>query len=241
MARPGCGRIVGVVALLAIVLGVGVVAWLGARMAATPPATPIDAGREWFVTRNTAGTPDRTVDDGARILASWEVSADKRLVLYAWRPSATTPATALTVAPLGIQYRPTQLLPWWPRRGWHPAGTAGRRAALPQGDELYAGSMPAGFCGVEAPIAAAWGLSARGSRARITWSDGVITEVAFADGAFLVARHDPNYPSQLTQRLSVVHVEALGDAGIMLTAQDIPRSVFPEVRGPAQAGGPAVR
>ena len=115
-----------VLALLA--LGTGTIGRLVARSALTPPATPLDAGRAWFVPRDTAGIPDRAIDDGARVLASVEVAAGKRMILYAWRPSATTPATALSAVPLGLEYRHAQLLPWWPRRGWQPAGTAGRRA-----------------------------------------------------------------------------------------------------------------
>ncbi len=229
------------VLLAVLVLGAGVIGGLVARSALTPPATPLDAGRAWFVPRDTMGVPDRTIDDGARILASAEAGAGKRLVLYAWRPAATTPATALTVAPLGLTYCRSQLLPWWPRRGWQPAGTAGRRAALPQGNELYAGSLPAGFSGLDAPLATAWGLSARASRARITWSDGAITAAPFADGAFLVLRPDPHYRGRPAERLSVLRVEALDPAGSVLAVHDIPRSVIPEVRGPTQSGGPAGR
>ena len=101
--------------------------------------------------------------------------------------------------------------------------------------------MPAGFCGLSEPIATAWGLSARASSARITWSDGAVTAAPFVDGAFLVVRHDPSYPRQPAQRLSVVRVEALDGAGMVLAAQTIPRSVVPEVRGPAQVSGPAAR
>lgn len=227
--------------MLCLVLGVGAVIVLYAQAQAIPPNTPLEAGREWFVPKNTAGAPDRTIDDGARILASWEVSADKRLVLYASRPSGTAPLTALTVTPLGIEYNHQQLLPWHPRRGWQPAGTAGRRAVLQQGDEFYAGSLPAGFTGLSAPIATAWGFSARGSQARITWSDGAITQAPLIDNAFLQARPDPNYPQQLTQRISVTQVDILDNSGNILAQQTLPRSVIPEVRGPAPKGGPALR
>lgn len=177
------------------------------------PSTPIDAGREWFVPQDSAGKPDRRIPDGARILAQQDVAPGKRIILYAWRFTDTTPPTALMVAPLGIQETYSRTFPWEPRVGWHPAGVAGRWATLPVGDEFYVGSLPAGFNGLSEPVATVWGLSRRGVQVRVTWSDGLVTLAPLQQVAFLQTRPDPNYPQQLDQRLSVRTVELLDDTG----------------------------
>lgn len=196
------------------------------------PSTPVDAGREWFVPRDATGTPDHTSPDAAQILAEQEVAPGKRLVLYAWRHSSTTPPSAMSVVPLGIKETRSRLWPWGPRVGWHPAGVAGRWGTLPSGEGFVAGSLPAGFAGLDEAVATAWGLSARGERVRITWVDGVVTTAPLQNGAFLQVRPDPHYPRQLDRRLSVRRVEVLDERGTMLTARDLPVSMLPEVRGP---------
>ena len=229
----GRGRaiILGGLALSALLVGAALLILLS-QVWAPPPQSPLDAGREWFVPKNRSGIPDRTIDDGARILASTEIAAGERIILYAWRPSETTPPTALNIVPLGIQYKGVQTLPWHPRRGWHPSGTAGRPATIPSGADFYAGSLPAGFTGFGKPIATAWGISARGNQVQITWSDGAVTTAPLVDTAFLQTRPDPNYPQQLAQRLSVLRITILDEQGVPLAQQEIPRSIVPEVRGP---------
>lgn len=228
--RMGQVRWRGAGSVLALCLLLGLVANLSARW--TPPSTPVDAGREWFVPRDATGTPDRTSPDAAQILAEQEVAPGKRLVLYAWRRSSTTPPSALSVVPLGIKETRWRLWPWGPRVGWHPAGVAGRWGTLPSGEGFVAGSLPAGFAGLDAAVATAWGLSARGERVRITWVDGVVTTAPLQNGAFLQVRPDPHYPRQLGRRLSVRRMEVLDERGTVLTARDLPVSVLPEVRGP---------
>ena len=194
------------------------------------PNTPLDAGREWFVPQDAAGKPDHQVPDNAQILAEQPITPDKRIMLYAWRWSSTSAPTALTVVPLGIQRTRMRLLPWAPRPGWHPAGVAGRPASLPTGDEFVAGSLPAGFNGLEEPVATAWGLSARGSAVRITWSDGVVTLAPLRNKAFLQTRPDPNYPQHLNQRLNVRRVELLDAQGSAIAIRGFSGGVLPEVR-----------
>lgn len=198
----------------------------------TNPSTPVDAGREWFTPKDAVGRPDRSIPDYAGILAEHEVAPGKRIVLYAWRGSSTASPLALSVVPLGIKENRTRLLPWHPRVGWHPAGVAGPRGTLPSGDGFVAGSLPAGFAGLEEGVATAWGLSARDGRTRVTWSDGVVTEAPLRGGAFLQVRPDPNYPQHLDQRLSVRRTELLDEQGTVLAAHDLAGSVLPDVRGP---------
>ena len=195
------------------------------------PSTPVDAGREWFVPTDARGRPDRAIPDDARILAEQEVAPGKRIVLYAWRRSETAPPAALSVVPLGIKEQRYRFLPWAPRIGWHPAGVAGQWGALPSGDDFWAGSLPAGFAGVDEAVATAWGLSARGDRVRITWSDGAVTLAPLRQQAFLQVRADPNYPRRLDGRLSVRRMEVLDERETVLAARDLPATLVPEVRG----------
>jgi hypothetical protein len=225
------------VALLGLVGALGLCLALGLLVSLlegwADPSSPVDAGREWFVPKNSLGRPDRAIPDYARVLAEQEVNHRQRLVLYAWRTSATAPSDALAVTPLGIQRTSFLDLPWEPRTsGWRPAGVAGPQAALPRGEDFWAGSFPAGFGGLDEAMAAAWGLSARGSGVRVTWSDGAVTEAPLREGAFLQLRPDPAYRADPPRRLRARRMELLDGAGTVLATRDLPGAAQPEVSGP---------
>lgn len=202
----------GVLALGLIVLALIAWVWIATPFNSDFPvrATPLEAASGWFSVRDANGVPVGKPDPQARILAQQNVGLGRRTLLYQYRsslvPGATTVITPVTVAPGSYGFLRRE-------QGWQPQAAA---AGTTNTGVFVVATIPAGYLD-NGGYATTWGANGRGVFARLTWSDGAVTETPMQDGAFLAVRHDPEYPGNIREcasdtRLVAQRVELL-DAG----------------------------